>query len=314
MYKIMKLGRIYILGIIILSVFYMACEEEFVPDDIKAKNEYVIEGHIELSNADIPAYVILSKSISYFSDLNIETFKSIYIDDADVYIDDGNKQVKLEYICAKDLPFTLAFKMISELAGKIYDPEFCFYMDVNNEIEKNPGQTYKLIVEHEGNTINAITKMPGRVELDSLHFEAPPGQKKDSFALLWGVLDDPPDETNYYRYFIKENFKKNYSYNSLRDDKIMNGQRIKFPFPRPVQPGTEDFNFETGNLYKRGDTIQFKFCSISESEYTFWQSFQFSKNQGLFSSYIRPKDNIEGGIGIWGSQNCQIVNMIVPEK
>ena len=310
----MKYNILFVLGLMMISVFYIACEEEFVPDAIQAKNEYVVEGHIELSNADIPAYVILSKSISYFSDLNIETFKSVYIKNADVYIDDGNKKVKLKYVCIKDLSFPLVFKMISELAGKIYEPEFCFYMDVNNEIIKTPGKEYKLFIEHDGNIISANTEIPDRVEVDSLHFESPPGQKNDSFALLWGILNDPPDGMNFYRYFIKENFKKNYSYNSLRDDKIINGQSIKFPFPKPVQPGSKDFDFETGNLYKRGDTIQFKFCSISEDEFTFWKSFQFSKNQGLFSSYVRPSDNIDNGIGIWGGQNCQIVNMIVPKE
>jgi hypothetical protein len=308
-------SKFYILNILLfLSVFFTACEEEFVPDDIEAKKEYVVEGHIESSDADIPAYIILSKSISYFSDLNIETFKSMYVDDADVYIDDGNNQVKLKYVCINDLPFTLVFKMVSELAGKIYNPDFCFYIDIENKLSKKPGNTYNLKVIHEGDTIKASTVMPKRVNIDSLHFEEPPGQAKDSFALLWGTLKDPPDEKNFYRYFIKENLVKTYSYNSLRDDKILNGQEIKFPFPRPVQPGSEDFNFENGNLYKRGDTIQFKFCSISESEYTFWTSFEVSKNQGIFSSYIRPKDNIDGGIGVWGGQNCQIVNMIVPEK
>ena len=310
----MKLSRLYIFGLLILVIAYSACEEEFVPDDVKAKNEYVVEGHIEISDAGIPAYVILSKSISYFSDLNVETFKTIYIKDADIFVDDGSKQVRLEYVCAKDLPFTIAFKMVSELAGKIYDPDFCFYVDLNNEIDKKSGISYKLIVKHQGHIISATTDIPERVDIDSLQFEEPPGQKNDSFALLWGVLDDPPDRKNFYRYFIKENFKKTYSYNSLRDDQILNGQHIKFPFPKPVQPGTDDFDFETGNLYKRGDTIQFKFCSISEAEHTFWTSFEFSKNQGLFSSYVRPKDNIDGGIGIWGGQNCQIVNLIVPEK
>ena len=187
-------------------------------------------------------------------------------------------------------------------------------MDIESKLSKTPGSTYQLIVINDGDTISASTVMPTRVNIDSLHFEEPPGQQNDSFALLWGILNDPPDEQNFYRYFIKENFIKTYSYNSLRDDQILNGQSVKFPFPKPVQPGTKDFDFETGNLYKRGDTIQFKFCSISEEEYTFWTSFEVSKNQGLFSSYIRPKDNIDNGLGIWGAQNCQIVNMIVPEK
>lgn len=306
--------RFLYLAVLLFIFNFYACEEEFIPQDVQAKNEYVVEGHIEYSNSKIPAYVILSKSISYFSELNQETFKNLYVRDADVYVNDGEKDVKLKYVCAKNLPFQQVFKMVSELAGKIYDPDFCFYMDINDELKKEAGAKYQLRINHEGKEIFAEAKLPERVNIDSLHFEVPPGEPVDSFVLLWGTLNDPQGIRNYYRYFIKENLVNNYSYNSLRDDQVLDGKSIKFPFPRPVQPGIDSVNFETGNLYKRGDTIQFKFCSIDKGEYDFWQSFQFSKNQGLFSSYIRPKDNIEGGIGIWGAQNCQVVNLIVPTE
>lgn len=308
----MKSNIVKFLFLSIALIFIVSCEESYIPEDVQAKNEYVVEGHIELSSIDLPAYVILSKSISYFSTFDTATFKSLYIDDADVSVFDGVKTVDFQHVCAIDLNPSLILKMYSEVGHKIFNPDFCAYLDLNNELKKEAGRHYKLTIEHDNNIVTSTTSITQRVELDSINFKSPPGEFVDSLALLWGTLDDPGEKSNYYRYFVRENFFNVYNFNSIFDDYVINGQEIEMPFQKPSNPRNPDFDSDTDFLYNRGDTIQFKFCTIDQEHFDFWESFQFSNTQGPFSSYIRANDNIDGGIGIWGGYNCQVVDLIVP--
>lgn len=297
-----------------LGLFLAACEEVFVPYDVKAKEEYVVEGHIELSDLDVPAYLILSKSISYFSDFDTSTFKNIYIDDAIVNVNDGEKDVLLEYVCLTDLDPVTQLKVLSHAGGKILNQKMCLYLDKNNKLIKTPGRKYRLSIEHNGKKITSVTSMPNRVKLDSIYFKDPPGTPIDTMTLIWGKIPDPADELNYYQYDVKNRSLSRKSGNTLRDDAIFNGKTIDMPFPNPLAFDGENFNPETASLYKRGDTLLFKWCTLDKEHYEFWESFQFSNNQGPFSSYVRAKDNIDGGIGVWGAYNCQVELLIIPKK
>lgn len=304
--------KILVFGFVLF--FISACEEEFVPNDVNAKNEYVVEGRIELSDLDIPAYVILSRSTSYFSTIDSSTLSDMYVDDAEVRVNDGDKTIKLNYVCAQDLPLDLILKLASELRGKLFNPKLCIYLDVENELTKEVGRDYQLTIVHDGKIITSSTKLVERISMDSIRFENPPGDNIDSLAMFWGTVDDPGDIKNYYKYTVRVNNKKIYSFNSVFDDRVINGLKTDLPYQNPKNPRSSDFDRDVGFLYHRGDTIQFKFCSLEEAQFNFWQSFNFSNSQGPFSSYIRAKDNIEGGIGIWGSSNCQVIDMIIPEK
>ena len=300
--------------VLFLTLIMSSCEEEFKPSDVKAKQEYVVEGQLEASSLGIPTFVILSKSTSYFSTLDSLLVESLYIDDADVFVSDGDKSIQLTYVCAKDLGLPLLYKLYGVLGNKIFSSKFCAYLDLKSELDIKEGQEYKLEIEHAGNHIEAITTIPDNVNLDSLYFKEPPGESLDSAAMMWCKISDPANEKNYYRYFVTENFRNIFSYNSLFDDLIIDGKTIDLPFRKPVDPRSSDFNKDIGFTYLRGDTLQFKLCALDEAHYDFWQSFQFSNNQGPFTSYIRAKDNIEGGIGIWGGYACKVINVIVPDK
>ena len=298
----------------ISSLLFTSCEEEFVPSDVKAKQEYVVEGQLEFSILNIPTFVILSKSTSYFSTLDSTLVENLYIDDAEVFVSDGDKKVKLSYVCAKDLSLPMLFKLYGVLGNKIFNSEFCAYLDINNKLTIEEGREYQLHIEHKGNIIESITSIPENVNIDSVYFKETPGEKIDSAAMMWVKFSDEADVKNYYRYFVIENRKKLYSYNSLFDDLIIDGQTVDLPFRKPVDPRSPDFNKDIGFTYLRGDTLQFKLCALDEDHYNFRESFLFSNNQGPFSSYVRASDNIEGGIGIWGAYACEVVNIIVPEK
>ena len=304
-------NSIVVLLISALLLSLTACEQEFIPGDVNAKDEYVVEGHIEFSDIDIPAYVILSKSISYFSTFDTSTFRQLYIDDAEVYVNDGEKIVKFQYVCLDELDPVTSFKILSDAGNKILSLDFCLYIDKDNELTKEAGRTYELMIYHEDKQINSFTTMSGRVELDSIFFKDPPGLIIDTMTLLWVRISDPAEVENYYMYDVRSlNFGQKFG-NTLRDGSIFRGQTIELPLPNPYLYRDSEFSPETVSLYKRGDTLLFKWCTIDLEHYEFWQSFQFSNSQGPFSSYVRAKDNIDGGIGIWGARNCQVEILIV---
>ena len=289
-----------------------SCEEPFTPTDVSPKYEYVVEGKIELSDIQIPAYVILSKSFSYFDKIDSSTFGNIYIDDADISVSDGEKEVNLDYVCIRDLDPITQLRLLSDMATKLLDPNFCLYIDKENKLVKDTGRSYVLNIKHDGNVITSTTSIKPRVVLDSTFFKSPPGTPIDTMKMLWGRLNDPADEINYYKYFAI-NPSKLYSSNSntLYDDKLINGKSLDLPFPKPFDRNSENIDPETANLYLKGDTIIFKWCTLDEAGYNYWESYQFSNNQGPFSSYIRPTDNIDGGIGNWGGYNCQVYFLVV---
>lgn len=301
------------LAIALIQIY--SCEEIFIPEDVTPKEEYVIEGHIELSDFNIPAYVILSKSVSYFAEFDTSLLNQIYITDATVFVNDGEKDVKLEYTCISELDQITQLKILSEVGDKIFSKNMCLYIDKKNEIKKAVGKEYKLKITHNGNIITASTIMPDAVKLDSIYFKAAPGVPNDTMTLLWVKFTDPGGIDNYYRYKVvkmsKNQFKSGFS---LRKDILFQGKEIDFPLPNPLNSNDENFNPETSNLFKKGDTILLKWSTLTKEHYEFWESFQFSNNQGPFSSYVRAKDNIEGGIGIWGAFNSQNELLIIPKS
>lgn len=312
--KIKSRELIFLCTFIISILTFSSCEEVFIPEDVIPKEEYVVEGHIELSDLNMPAYLILSKSVSYFSDFDSSTFQQLYIDDAEVFVNDGDSDIKLEYVCIQDLDQLTQFKLLSEVGTKIFSSNFCLYIDRNNLLKKEAGRIYKLKISHDNNTITSQTTLTKRVNLDSIYFKDSPGKPNDTMTLLWGKIPDPVGEANYYQYDIKKRALSRKTGSTLRDDAIFNGKTIDMPFPNPLSFDNEKFDPETANLYKRGDTLLFKWCTLDKEHYEFWESFQFSNNQGPFSSYVRSKDNIDGGIGIWGAYNCQVELLIIPKK
>ena len=78
---------------ILCLALFTSCEKEV---DIKlppGEEKIVIEGGIETG---LPPLVLISKSIGYFATIDLNTLQDNFIHDAEVYITDGNKTVKLK--------------------------------------------------------------------------------------------------------------------------------------------------------------------------------------------------------------------------
>ena len=76
--------------ILLLTILFLSCEEE-VEFDVNFKESLVVQGAIEPM---MPAYVILTKTQSYFSEINSNTYENLFVSEAEVWIKKNNNQEK----------------------------------------------------------------------------------------------------------------------------------------------------------------------------------------------------------------------------
>ncbi len=300
----------------VLSAMLMTCEREFTPDIPTRPPEYVVEGFIEAGDQALPPYVLLTRSVPFFQELDADQLTNLFVHDADVRVFDGQQEVSLREICLDQLPESER-ERIAEWLGFESDSlqvDFCAYIDLSGNMQGVEGETYLLTIEAGGVRLEAETTIPFRVPLDSLRFKEPPGEPSDTLAQLRAWISDPGGP-NQYRYQTRINdgaFQA--GVNSVVEDRLFDGQEFEFPLPKAEPPGT-DFDPETFGLYRRGDTVTIKWISIDKAHFDFWNTLEFNAaNQGPFSSYTRISSNIVGGLGIWGGMSSYYYERVVPEE
>ncbi len=303
---------LFFIGIIILL---SSCEETFIPDNAEFIEEIVVEGFVEVSNQELPVYVILTKSFPFFEVINSDQINNLFVTGADVKVSDGDKTITLQEICLDQLSDEIKEELGTQFGFDLDSTElnFCIYLDIFNQVTKEIGRSYDLVINFEGQELTATTTIPEHVTLDSFYFKEPPGTPNDTLAELWTRIADPPNETNYYRYFTGENDGPlEIPFQSVTDDVFFDGQSFDFPLNK-AESG-DDFDFSTFGLFTRGDSITVKWSNLDKEHYEFWSTLEFSRaNQGPFSSYTRVKSNINGGLGIWGGISASYYGLWVPE-
>lgn len=299
----------------LLTFFFSSCEEEYVPSDVIYEKQYVIESYIELSNADIPVYALVTYSLPFYSSLGIDVINNSFIRSAIVTVSDGSTDYPLQELCLNDLSEPFRSEVIKNLG---YEPDsirtnICIYADIGRAIKPEVNKEYRIQVVISKDTISGKTIIPGPAKIDSFWFVEPPGKNKnDTFAQMLCIIEDPPGVKDFYRYFTAgQNERLIANVNSVTDDTFFEGQKFKFPLSKALGPD-EKFGDNTG-YFRRGDTVQIKWCTLSESHFNFWNTLETSRTrQGPFASYVRINGNIEKGLGIFGAQNCQYYTLVVP--
>lgn len=302
-------------SILCVLIFFLSCEEAFVPDSSQYEEQIVVEGFIEAGEGSIPAYVLLSKSLSFFSEIDIETINNSIVRNADVRVSDGVNNVKLTEICLDQIPVEFKDIVIEQLGINPDTSQFdaCIYLDVFDELDRKIGGKYDLIITAEGKEITGSTIIPEFVGLDSIWFEEPPGVPSDSLAQMWIRVTDPAGTSNFYRYQNAINGEGLISpVQSVGNDQLFDGEAFDIPVTR-AQDRDDDFDPDSFGLFTRGDTVTLKWMSLDKAHYDFWNTLEFAFfNQGPFSSYTRILYNVDGGIGVWGGYSVRYYKVVVP--
>lgn len=260
-----------IILIYVLAAIVISCRK-----DIKVKlpeytQKLVVEASIETGS---PGIVLLSYSIPFFEEFDFTQPSNAFVKGALVTISDGN------------LIDTL--KELDPNTGYIY---------VGTKIFGQQGKTYYLNILVNGKTYKADTYIYQPVALDSIYFKG----EKDSLGFIWAHLTEPAGLGNNYRWFAKRIPKDPYfaaPFNSVFDDKFVDGKDFHFAYDRGPQPNAveDDSNDPEQGFYKRGDTIVVKFCTLGRKEFLFWNSYYLNKasNGNPFSSPSNIVSTMEG--------------------
>ena len=302
------------------SIFFTSCEEEFDPKIPASEPDLVVEGVIEAGEQPTIPYVILTRSVPFFTEIGQEELNDIFVHDAEVKVREGDQEVTLQELCIDDLSAEQ-----KELASGLFGIDltqininFCVYADLSFSMLGEAGKTYDLTINVEGKTITATTTIPFHVPLDTLYFQAPPGEPNDSLMELTVFITDPAGEANYYRYFTQvEDEPLLPGFPSSTDDRIFDGLNFQFPLAKAEsrELNFEDIDLNTLGLYHRGDSVTIKWTTIDAAHYEFWNTLEFNAaNSGPFSTYTLIESNIQGGLGVWGGYNASYTNLVVPAE
>jgi Domain of unknown function (DUF4249) len=301
----------------LLMMLLIGCEKEFTPI-VNNEEEIVVEGYIEAGRNATPPYVILTKSIPFFKEL--KGLNDLFVKGAEVWVSSGKDSVRLSELCWTDLD--PAFKKQAavtfgiDLDSVSKDFNFCVYLDITNRIKVEVGKSYALRIKtKEGKLLTATTFIPRTVKIDSAQFIKPPGtNQNDTMAQMRAIITEPagPD---FYRYFTSTNSGSYIAGSqSVTDDGFFDGIVAKFNLLKS-EPRNSETKPELFGLFKRGDTVSIKFCTIDKAHFNFWSTLEANANNGgPFGTYTRVRFNVDGGLGIWGGYNATYFDVIVPKK
>lgn len=306
----------YALYIPLMLIFLIGCSEDYIPDTKESNQQYVVEGFIEAGDTEMPAYVLLTKSIPFLSTIDLNTSNELFVNDALVTVNDGDKDVVLSELCLNELP-----PEIRNIAAQIlgFDPDsldlnICAYIDFEDQLTRAEGRSYDLsiVIENEP-IITATTTIPEFAGISDLRFEKPAGNPPDSLAQLFITINDPGDIPNYYRYFTAEN-DDGYTIPlaSVTNDNFFDGLNFEFQLSK-AEDGRDGFDPVTFGLFTRGDSIKVKWMNLDEHHFNFWTTLEFNRNSaGPFSSYTRVSSNVNGALGVWGGYSVGVYESFVP--
>jgi len=260
----------------------LSCEKNINFDLKESPNILVVDAEIENGK---PPTVVLSKSFSYFSEINPQLLAASFIHNADVYISNGILTHKLKEYNYPLVPGYSAY--IYGIDSSSLSTAFLGELNGN----------YTLKILAEGQEYNASVKIPTLASIpDSIYFKQAPYISDTNKRAMFVIAHDPLGLGNYYRYLTKVNSGSFLpGDNSVFNDQVIDGSTYDVQFPQGINrndPPKADSNF-----YNRGDTVTFKFCNIDKSTYTFWSTWEFAY-QSIGNPFSQPNKvmgNISNG-------------------
>lgn len=309
----------YIFGLAVVISLFSACTTDITLDLPAPEPKIVVEGTIE---PGLPPIISLTSTVPFYGEVNFNELDAFYVHDATVTVSDGVNSVELVEFCLDDIPEEL-LPLVAAFLGFELDStgtfavNFCLYT-VPDIFAGTPafvgevGKTYSLNISYEDKVLTSSTTLYPPVPPDSIYYVPDMNPDVDSLVRLYIALTEPEPQGNFYRYFTKQNEDAFYpGFSSVFDDNLINGQSFSFTVDRGYNP-TEDFSINPYGVFKVGDTIILKWCSIDFPTYDFYRTLEFdSGTDGPFSSATIVQTNINGGLGIWCAYGSVYDTLIV---
>ena len=265
-----------------LALLLLSCEKNISFDLKESANLLVVDAEIE--NDKVPT-VVLTKSFSYFGQIDPQLLSQSFVHNADVYISNGMLTHKLkEY----------SYPLVANYVAYVYSLDSS---SLSTAFLGAFNTSYTLKIISEGQEYNSSVKIPPLATFpDSVYFKQAPFIPDTNKRNMYVKAHDPVGLGNYVRYFTKNGSKPFFpGQASVFSDEVIDGTTYDVAFPQGIDrndPPKADSNF-----YKRGDTVTLKFCNIDKSVYTFWSTWEFAY-QSIGNPFAQPNKvlgNISNG-------------------
>jgi hypothetical protein len=273
---------------IISGIFIPGCSKELDINIPEPESKIVIEGWIEQGK---PARVILTQSVPFFSDLDSNSLMDIPI-----------TQAKVTLITESEHEILTLIPNMSFFPPYVYN---------STEMKGKNHQLYQLEVEYHGKKLVASTTIPEPAYLDSIWFELEPGS--DSLGKILIRFTDNPSSTDYYRVLTQITGKdKRYipCFASTFSDQYFSGETFTLGLLKGMGSVLE---LGENRLFRLGDTVNIKFCTLDKEHFDFWNSVQaeiITSSNPFSASFSTIKSNIKGGYGIWGGYGASYYTIV----
>lgn len=313
-----KLLRLLLLLFVVGWTF--GCEEDLTLELPAGEAKIVVQGHIQ---QDASPFVMLARSVPILAPASPETFLNSFVRQANVSVTVDGRTYPLREILLNQVPpdqLELLAELYSLPTGPLPNQglDIPFYLYTNPDLKGETGKLYRLQVEHEGETLTALTSIPALNPVDSLWFRPHPDPRNDTLLTLWYRYNDPDTLGNSVRYMTKRNqepFFPGY-FTSVFNDELANGKpSIDFPLERG-HPKSDTINEKTYSYFQKGDTVKVRWAAIDLPHYQFWLSLEadYNANGNPFGSPIKVRSNVQGGLGIWGGYGTTYHTIIAPRE
>ncbi len=276
-----------------------SCEKDIDFDLEESEPVLTVDAQIETGLAPI---VVLTKSFSYYQELNGALLASSFVRNAEVTLHNGSLTHRLKEYAVPLAPGLFAWYYSTDSTN----PATAFAGEA--------GRTYSLNITTEGKTYNAVTNIPAAVNFpDSVWFQRAPQNPDTNKRVMYIRATDPPGRGNYVRYFTKKNNEPFFPGENVFDDQVIDGSTYQIPLPQGINrinPQGEDSSF-----YAKGDTVTLKFCAIDKAAYTFWTTWEFSY-QSIGNPFAQPNKvlgNISNGaLGVFTGYAAGYRTLVAP--
>lgn len=287
--------------ILLVFVLFSSCEKDINFNLKNASDLLVVDANIENGQ---PPFVILTKSLSFYSTIDPALLLNSFVRNARVTISNGVKTHQL-----KEYPTVLPG------GNTIYT----YSIDSSNLATAFVGEfntTYTLNISAGSESYSAVTTIPVLAKkADSLWWRPAPFTDDTTRVILMVKVTDPPGLGNYIRYFTKKDNEPFFpGENSVFDDQVIDNTTYELQ----VDPGVNRNNpipFDS-NYFHRGDTVTFKLCNIDKATYTFWSTWEFAY-QSIGNPFAQPNKvlgNISNGaLGAFYGYAAFYKTLVIPK-
>ena len=270
----MAMKKIFLNFLVASGLLLSSCEKgiEFKLDDVTPK--LVVEASIENGRAPV---VNLSKSLGYFSEIDLNTFSGSFVHNAEVYISNGTLTHKLKEF---GVPLGGGYSL------------YYYSNDPSNPATAFPGELnkqYSLRIIAEGKEYTSTTTIPNTTRrIDSLFWKpAPPGNEPEKVSVMARGYDQP-GFGDYVRYFTKRNSEQFYpGLASVYDDQVIDGSVYEVQVERGVP---RNGNYPDGySFFDKGDTVTLNYAILIKPLLIFGEQWNIHMAVWAILFHLPPK-------------------------